>query len=947
MKKILLLLFIFAFPPDAFSITTTIPAGTTESNGNVDSATTQEVYGQADNFTVSGHQNIQDGGIANNSVIYPNGEQYVGSGGSSYNTNVEFGGLQVIAGTSYYSTIQSNGTIDVNSGGSAQSTSIEGGTMSVLSGGSSSGTILSSGTESVTGTSYGTTIQGGNQQINRYGKSQNAKLNGGTQNILVRGTATNTSIISGTQNVSGDSIGSQLSGGIMNISSTGYAENTTIDGGTMNVNSGGFSSQTLLQSGIQNIYGQDINGTVTGGTQNVLNGGVAEDTIIQGGIQNIETDSYAFNNIVSGSGIQQVATGGYSYRSQVSSGGTLNASGGAYEANVSYGSTLNVLDSGLAQDTTLKGGTLNVEANATSQNTTVSDGIMNVSGTDTNASITGGTQNIQAGGTSTSATISSSGIQNIYADGISSSAQLNLGGKQFVFSSGTADSTKINGGAQFVYGNASNTIINRGLQEIRSGGISSSPKVTGGGILTVENGGIAEDATLTCGTLRLQPGGALSGLTSAQNSIINISGNHSIPNMQIDTSLINITRQPQYTDLSFDNLSGNGIIIMSSDLSAGISDQINVQSGTGNFGLIINDYSTGSAPSKLKIINEDSSAADNFYLVGGAVDVGAFQYQLLQESSDWFLENTNQLSDTSYMAQHTFSALFSLFYTHLSPIHSRLRLQHQPSNHSSGLWTKSIGRRIKHDYQDSSISHIDIFGQAIGFDHNIIQTSSYTLSAGIYGGFSSSHQKFSFPGKGIGQTYSFGVYSSFRNFYNWFIDTSANYFTHHQKNQTYTPADNEVLGSFDTDGWHISLTSGKRIDLANRWFIEPFAGFNYMYVQGVSYQTNFNTPITAAATDWLSSHIGIGGGRYFPIDDKWSIEAYSKAKFIYDFDAKTSVEVADYLMSENMASSHYELTFGLNSLYDTSHSAYLEFKTQFGNHVNIPAELSLGYQYIF
>lgn len=947
MKKNLLLLLFLILPSNAaFCITTTVPAGTIQTGGDINTIVTQQVYGQADNFTIYGHQQVMSGGITNNSNIYTYGQQTVYSGGTSYNTSIISQGLQVIYGKSYNSTAQSNGNININSGGTAYSSIINGGKITVLSGGTSSGTILNSGTESINGTSSETLINGGLQQINRYGQSQNSKLNGGSQTILVRGTAKNTIITSGTQNVYGDSIETELKSGIMNIYSTGYAENTTISGGTMNVNSGGFSSQTTLQQGTQNIYGQDINGTILGGIQNIMDGGVAEDTIIQGGIQNIGAESYAFNNIILDTGIQQIASGGYSYRSQVSSGGTINTSGEIYEANVSYGGTLNILDNALAQDTTLKGGSMNIEANGTSQNTSIFDGIMNVYGSDNNTTITGGTQNIQSNGTSTNAIIKSSGVQNIYAEGTSSEAQINLGGKQIIFASGLANKSTLNGGVQIVYGTTNNTIVNSGLQEIRSNGTAFSSQITHGGILTVEDGGTANNTSLTNATLRLQPGGNLSGITNATNSIINISGDHTIPDLQIDNSLVNITHKPQFSTIHFTQLDGNGIFIMNSDLAAGISDQITISSGNGDFGLIINDYSNGPTPSQFKIIDESSSAVDNFYLIGDAIDVGAFRYQLQQEGNNWYLKSTNHLSDGVYIAKNTFTSLSSLFFSHLSPVYNRLNFHRNFSKHDNGLWVKGIARRIKQNHSDSSSSNTDIYGESIGFDHQIYHSNNLKVSAGIYSGFTVSEQKFDISGQGDGQTYSFGLYSTLLSTNRWFFNIMGTYFIHNQKTKSYTPADTQVMGKFDTYGWQTAFSLGKRFDLSNHWFIEPFIGLNYMYINGVSYHTNFDTLIQAADTDYLSNTMGVTFGRSFTIEDI-ALDTYAQADITYDWDAKNSIQVADYSTNDNMASLHYELTAGINASWNMNSSSYLELTTQLGNKVHIPWELSLGYQYEF
>lgn len=72
----------------------------------------------------------------------------------------------------------------------------------------------------------------------------------------------------------------------------------------------------------------------------------------------------------------------------------------------------------------------------------------------------------------------------------------------------------------------------------------------------------------------------------------------------------------------------------------------------GNFGLIVHDYSAdGNLPAEFKLIDETSSAADNFYLVGNAVDVGAFRYNLQHDGDDWVLHRTQEHTDSSLIAK--------------------------------------------------------------------------------------------------------------------------------------------------------------------------------------------------------------------------------------------------------------------------------------------------------
>ncbi len=136
-------------------------------------------------------------------------------------------------------------------------------------------------------------------------------------------------------------------------------------------------------------------------------------------------------------------------------------------------------------------------------------------------------------------------------------------------------------------------------------------------------------------------GGNLSGKTSVTEGVVTFVGSNSIPDMEMRNAVAIVPYSHDFSSLQFDNLSGQGTFGISSSLSEGLSDKILVHSGSGNFGLVIHDYSPeGSTPARYKIIDEDSGAADSFYLVGDAVDVGAFRYGLERDGDDWVLVRT-------------------------------------------------------------------------------------------------------------------------------------------------------------------------------------------------------------------------------------------------------------------------------------------------------------------
>ena len=997
MKKLGLSLAFSLTPMSAMAAAIVVDAGTTVDGGLINPVQTQQVYGTANNFSIYGNQQVMNGGVANNSNVFSGGQQNISSGGTAHNTNIQASAVQYVYGVANSTNIASQGSSTVNRGGVVNETTINGGTLSVLSGGKALGTILQSGTESVSGTDVGSVINGGVQQVNRNGTVQNTQINGGEQKVLVRGTATGSIISGGVQNVYGDSLSSEIKdNGVMNVYSSGYAENTLMSGGEMNVLSGGFSSGVQISGGVETVYGFDINGTVNGGIQKVEADGQAEDTVIQGsGVQQILSGGYGFNANIKDGGIQIAEQGGYAYRSNVYDGGVLNALGEAYEVTVYDGGVLNVEDGGSAADTQVNGGVLTIHQGGTSQNTILASGAENVYGTSNATQINGGVQNVYGvanssviasgakqevytGGTASKTVINDGALQTVY--GIANGSILSAGGVLNVEDGGLAADTQINGGAltihqggtsqntilasgaENVYGTSNGTQINGGVQNVygvanssvvASGGEQrvygdvQSTQVNQSGILTVLSGGNAQNAQLTSGTLNLYSGGTLSGKISAVESVINVYGDNDIANLELDKSLVTMVKGVDYGTLNIENLNGTGIFNISTDLSANQSDTINVQNGDGEFGLWINDYSMDEAPDKYKIIDESTVAHENFYLIGGAVDVGAYQYKLVQEGNDWYLENTEKLNDTTYIAKNTYSTLSSLFYAHLSPVYSRIFEKHKKDRHAGGLWTKAIGRRIEQNFKDGTSSQTDVYGGNIGFDHEVLQDDDYQVRLGVYTSYSHSKQEYNHLGKAEGNTQSYGVYSSLTTKENWFVDVLGAYFTHRQSVNSYTPAGDLVTGKYDTYGWQTTLTAGKRFEFDNDWYLEPHVGVGYMWVNGVRYRTNFNTLIEGSSQDNVKGSVGVNGGKVYQLSEKAKMEVFGKFSLIHDWKSESKVWVADYLMEEDMSSLHYKLGAGVKGSWNENQSAFVEISTHLGSNLDIPYEITLGYQYEF
>ncbi len=926
MKRYIILSILLAVSSEAQAITQTVAAGDEVNGGDVNSIVTQLVYGTTRNMTVSGVQDIMSGGKSYNSTVY--NQQIVETGGTSYNTYVWSSATQRVSGEAYSSTVSSRGSISVNTGGYVEGTTMTGGVLTVASGATASGTIQKSGVYNVSGTDENATISGGTQEILSGGSSSGANITGGTQQVDAGAQSSNATISgSGRQKVYGTILNNTInSGARTTVYSGGLAENTQINGGTLEINSGGRSSNSIINSGRENVYG-----TATG---SIINGGY-----------------------------QTVYSSGKSIGATINDGGQQRAYGNIQNSTVNLGGEIYIYDGATANQTTLNGGLMEVASGATANQTIINSGKSVVSGTDENATlnggtqeilsgavsnyanIKGGTQQIDAGATSNQAIISGSGYQLV--QGTANQTTLN-GGLMEVASGATANQTIINSGDQSILGQATNTIINGGRQRIENGGISRDAIVATGGVQSIYSGGVAENTTVNKGGfLFLFKGGNLQGKTKITEGVLTVMGNQQLSDLELQNSAVNMPYSGSFSTLKIDNLNGSGLFSINSSLSQGKADTIQMASGNGNFGLLINDYSpSGNTPNKFKIITE-TGATDDFYLIGDAVDVGAFEYNLVKNGNEWYLARTDNVTDSSVIAKDTYSSLSSLFYTHLSPVYNHIRSRRNHAATDNGLWIKGLGQKLKFDYKDKSRSEIEIYGSEIGYDREIWRGGGKYLSLGMYGGFTSSRQRYDRMGRGEADTKVVGLYSVLNTDDDWFADFVSSYFWHTQKITSHTPAGEPVNGKYNTTSWQVSANVGKRLKFEESWFIEPSAGINYMRIKGISYRTNFNTLVESDDENYLSMRADLVAGKTFTFDSGNYLDIYGRFAIIHDMDGKNTITVADYGFTEDMSSVRYQIGAGINANWDERGSGYLDISTQPGSKVQLPWEINLGLQYRF
>ena len=698
----------------------------------------------------------------------------------------------------------------------------------------------------------------------------------------------------------------------------------------------------------QNVYGT-TNGSRVLGTQNVMNGGISNASEIYG-YQNVNDGGLANDTEVFSYGKQTVGKGGKANDSVVHYYGIMDVYGEADGAKVETYGSMNVKNGGVSKNAEVQGGKMYVLSGGEAYDTQVSSGYQYVSGKDYNAVISG------------------SGEQVVRSGGKAQDTQILTGGRQVVDLGGKAFGTVIDGGTQNISGDAEGTILKSGTQNVLSSAYIENATVEGGKF-NVNGGAYVKDLTMLDGATKMYSGTIVDGLTQISggkldtygttffNDIqttggdvvnygeMNIFGNASFENLEMKDSVLRVVNNGVFRDITVNNLTGAGTFYLHSNVSEGKSDRLVVENGSGDFAIGMADYSGSDAFPDVVHLVESHDADEKFHLLGGAVDIGAYRYDLVQQGDEWVLNRTPQLSDTSQIAKNTYSAISSIFFTHLDNLNDRMGEVRYTDER--GVWVRGFGRKVNLDFEDNTDAKVNVAGTQIGVDADLNQDVFNRWLVGVYGGYSDARQKFDRAGRADADTYSLGVYSTIENQNGYYLDLVGTYFWHKQKITSYLPMGWDVKGDYDVESWNVSAEVGKRWNLQNNWFLEPQLQVSYMNIDDVSYRTNFNTSVDAKRADSVLARAGLMTGKKFEDVLDFPFETFVRFSVLQGFNSETKVKVADYTFNEDISNTMYRIGAGINADVSDKISLHMNLATTWGEKVDIPLEGNFGLRYSF
>ncbi len=403
----------------------------------------------------------------------------------------------------------------------------------------------------------------------------------------------------------------------------------------------------------------------------------------------------------------------------------------------------------------------------------------------------------------------------------------------------------------------------------------------------------------------------------------------------------------QYFQLNTNSLAGNGTFKMHTNFNTGETDLLNVNGNAeGNHQLLIgasgSELATGEA---IKVVHTESGGA-KFGLVGDTVDVGAFEYGLKQEGTDWYLDPEKQGTSTSAKAVLALAnAASPVLIGESRLLRTRQGEVRYGEGKSQGFWMLGHGSKIDVAANSNGVGYSqNQNGFAMGFDNAV----SDEWTVGVLGGYSTSKLSLSRGSSGMVNSFYAGVYGIWQDDSGVYVDVGTKYNRLNGQSQVNMSDGQRAKGKYTQDavsGW---VEVGRKMALNDDGaFIEPFAKLDTAVIGGSNY--TMDNGLKAKSDRSLSAigKVGVTLGNDIQLDSGAKIQPFVRVAVARDFSPDNNVYINDQKFTNNLSGASIEGTVGMAVALSSNLSMHGELSHGKGKAYDTPYTGTVGLSWAF
>ncbi|ASQ15672.1 putative autotransporter (plasmid) [Enterobacter cloacae] len=727
----------------------------------------------------------------------------------------------------------------------------------------------------------------------------------------------------------------------------------------------------------------------TGGSQSVYGGGLATGTTINtGGIQFVSGDSRTSSGARKR---RDVSWGGQSVSTTINDGGEQRVSSG-----------------GLATGTTINsGGRLLVSGGGSATSITQNSGGAIV--TNTSAALSGkstsGSFSI-AGRRARHLLLENGGALEVFSGDEASDTIVGSDGKLDVHRGGVLRGTTLLRDNGALLGN---DVINEGeLYFLNHSGVTFAGNLTGTGRLSQEggstlfsgrlsqDGGIAlqsgaamtmdtlqADANVTTQsgtTLTLDNGSILTGSVTGDNtgagdmtvkgaSVWHLDGDSTVSALTLDNGTVDfrpsattrLTQAFRPVSLVSESLSGNGTFRMNTDIASHTGDMLNVTgNASGNFVLDIRN--TGlepvSAGAPLQVVHTGSGDAA-FSLNGGKVDVGAWEYYLNKENTDWYLKADSSQPGTDNPVppvRHTTKSADVVLDMATAPVYvfnselQSLRFRHgdvmQNTRSPGGVWGRYTGSDTRISGGAGSGYSLTQSGMETGGD-TVFELNDSRLAVGAFVSYTDNSISHNRGGSSTVGSTGGGLYATWFNNDGYYVDGVVKVNRFRNELRTWMSDGTAVKGDYHQNGFGGSLEAGRTFSLNENTWIQPYLRSTAFRAESKDISLDNGMKAKAGTTKSLQGEVGVNLGINLDVAGT-VVRPYLTTAVSHEFSDNNRVRINDsYNFTNDISGTTGKYGAGVSAQLTANAGVWAEASYQNGENTESPVTGSVGFRINF
>ncbi|WP_408002954.1 autotransporter outer membrane beta-barrel domain-containing protein [Pseudomonas reinekei] len=437
------------------------------------------------------------------------------------------------------------------------------------------------------------------------------------------------------------------------------------------------------------------------------------------------------------------------------------------------------------------------------------------------------------------------------------------------------------------------------------------------------------------------------GLSVNNNARWVMVGDGSVQSLTLNGGGVQFGNPGEFFKLSVGELSGNGgTFYMHNDFSTGQIDTLTVTgNASGNHTVALDSSGSEPVAAGSRPVVHIGGGDATFSLLGGAVSLGAYDYDLIKQGdNDWVLNTaTRSISPGTQSVMALFNAAPTVWYGELSTLRSRMGEVRMDQGKAGG-WIRTYGNKYDVSASQELAYQQTQHGFSFGADAPLPVADGQWL-VGLLGGYSQSDLNMSRGTSGEVDSYYLGAYTTWLNENGYYADAVIKFNRFRNSSDVQLSDGRKTKGDYDNNGVGASVELGRHIKLDNGYFVEPYTQWAGVIVEGADYDLDNGMAAEGDRVRSMLAKVGATAGRNFTVGKGYEVQPYVRAAYVHEFGANSDVQVNNNSFNTGLSGSRGELGTGIAMQATDRTSVHLDLEYSNGDKIEQPWGVNVGLRY--